>query len=199
MRQEWVQTMFRNWNVLLSLAMLPLAGGIAKAQSDCFEYRERTVCDSPPPKCLKTYCSRPAPSWVMSPNNSCVLIPSFDWSRRCPAESEEPIQVDLRVELDCVVKSNHSGMGYPGIGSEPMEKICWQIRPCDRACLETSQCEGAIPNQWSGNCGFQSGNPGETKIYRARCRTGSGDARVGPPSHLWTKCEGVPRDCPEDP
>ncbi len=155
----------------------------------CYEEVEGEVCPRPPLICGDQFCDRPVPYWEVSPSNPCILIPKFDWSQACPANTMEPVSFNDGKEKNCELKVP-TGYGFKTISNQELTKICWQMRYCASSCTQTTQPDGVMQNRFVAGCGA-SGDPGTTPLFKAKCNAGvsTGDVN-GDESIVWKICTG---------
>lgn len=170
----------------LTMAMcvfLMLQCGYLRAQSGggqsefCLKNYNRD-CPAEPADCGTIPCTRPSPTWTVNPSNACEMIPSYDFSAACPANSKEPVSYVTAQYTICNPNSNISDGTKGQDDSVDSNFLCWKIRYCASSCTQTSQTDGTIntianPSPPQGvTCVFMARS---IQLFVNKCNSGVGN------------------------
>ncbi len=151
-------------------------------------------CAPEPNNCGTIFCTRPAPVWIVNPDDECEKIPRYDWL--CTADSKEPVNYYSGSLENCIPDtSTTTGLkGYVTAWKEV--KVCWEWRYCGAGCTESSASDGTITTRGSGRCGGDFVGR-VIQLRRAKCDggAGNGDAELGNWEDFQCFCNGVKLDC----
>jgi hypothetical protein len=170
----------------------------SNALSDnCFK-NTTSPCPATPPLCGDITCPKPAPTWVVNPNDDCELIPEFSYA--CPDNSKEPTAIRTTGVDFC--DDSQEAMGYADIQYGAETVVCWKWRFCSHSCTETAETDGDIMTKRNPNgpstCAFTAR---KIKLYKHKCNIGvsSGDASLGEETMQSHPCIGPLKPCAIDP